>query len=209
VTPLVTIGWIGVDLFFVLSGFLLTTHLIENRDLERFAKARIRRVFPAYWAQIANPARHIVGRSRRGPSWVRYLPLHALMLHNVTLESNFAINAVYWTLPIELAFYICLPALVKLLVARGMEPGRLVVRMLGILAVVMAFALAYRIVAFRAYEEHSVIAIVWAITQIPGSLDQFAMGMMAAVVFRWLKLDPAWRDRFSTEQLSTLLSLSE
>jgi len=70
----------------------------------------------------------------------------------------------------------------------------------------MAVALAYRIVVFRAYEPQ-VMAIVWALTQIPGSLDQFAMGMLAAVVFRWLKLDPAWRERFSTEQLSTLLFL--
>ena len=126
VTPLVTIGWVGVDLFFVLSGFLLTTHLIENRDLARFAKARFRRVFPAYWAQITILLAISWMVHGAAPSWVRYLPLHAVMLHNVTLESNFAINAVYWTLPIELAFYICLPALVKLLVARGMEPRRLV-----------------------------------------------------------------------------------
>src|SRR6478752_2287330 len=59
-TPFVTIGWLGVNIFFVLSGFLITQHL-----LERFARAslretwgpylrdRILRVVPPYWAQIA------------------------------------------------------------------------------------------------------------------------------------------------------------
>jgi peptidoglycan/LPS O-acetylase OafA/YrhL len=207
VTPLVTIGWVGVDLFFVLSGFLLTTHLIENAELKRYAAARFRRVFPAYWAQILILLAIAWTVQGAAPAWVRFLPLHAVMAHNLTLQSNFAINAVYWTLPIELGFYICLPALVKVLVAHGMEPRRLLVRMVVMLAAIMALALVYRIVVFRAFEPHSVLAIVWAMTQIPGSLDQFAMGMLAAVVFRRLKLDPAWAGRVSTEHLSTLLFL--
>src|SRR5689334_6257593 len=57
--PLMTIGWVGVDLFFVLSGFLLATHLMEAlargrpQALRRYFVARARRVFPAYWAQLA------------------------------------------------------------------------------------------------------------------------------------------------------------
>src|SRR6187455_762704 len=53
--PLLTAGWVGVDLFFVLSGFLLATHLLEALArgrpgvLRKYFFARARRVFPAYW----------------------------------------------------------------------------------------------------------------------------------------------------------------
>ena len=33
---LASIGWVGVDLFFVLSGYLITSLLRESRDLGRF-----------------------------------------------------------------------------------------------------------------------------------------------------------------------------
>jgi peptidoglycan/LPS O-acetylase OafA/YrhL len=214
ISPLITIGWIGVNLFFVLSGFLLTTHLLEQYDparekqvLARYAKARFLRVFPAYWTQIAIFLIVAWTVNRAAPDWVRFLPLHLPMMHNLTLASNFAINAVYWTLPIELGFYLCLPALIKIIVARGMEPRTLLRRTLVLLLVVMALGLAYRTAAFRAHRPDSVLAVVWAITQIPGSLDQFVMGMLAAVLLRCAKAEDAWGNGVSGAQASTLLFL--
>jgi peptidoglycan/LPS O-acetylase OafA/YrhL len=214
VSPLITIGWIGVNLFFVLSGFLLTTHLLEQYDpardkqvLARYAKARFLRVFPAYWTQIAILLAVAWIVNGAAPNWVRFLPLHLPMMHNLTLDSNFAINAVYWTLPIELGFYLCLPALIKIVAAKGMEPRILLRRTLALLLIVMALGLAYRIAAFRAYQPDSVLAIVWAITQIPGSLDQFVLGMVAAAVFRFVHADRRWRTPQSLDHLSTLLFL--
>lgn len=52
-------GFAGVDLFFVLSGFLITTLLLEEHaqagaiSLRRFYERRARRLFPAAWAVIA------------------------------------------------------------------------------------------------------------------------------------------------------------
>ena len=45
-------GFIGVDIFFVISGFLITSHIFENLDQGQFSFAdffgrRIRRIFPA------------------------------------------------------------------------------------------------------------------------------------------------------------------
>lgn len=214
ITPLVTIGWVGVNLFFVLSGFLLTTHLLEEHEadrragmLGRYAKARFLRVFPAYWAQMAILLAVAWIVKGTAPDWVRTLPLHVVMAHNVTFESNFAINAVYWTLPIELSFYLCLPALIGIVVAKGMEPARLVRRMLVLAGVVIAATFAYRAAALAAYKPDSVLAMVWAMNQIPGTLDQFALGMLASILYRYTRLEPAWRERISTEALSTLLFL--
>jgi peptidoglycan/LPS O-acetylase OafA/YrhL len=215
VTPLVTIGWVGVNLFFVLSGFLLTTHLLEEYDpanagrvLRRYARARFLRVFPAYWAQIAILLAIAWIANGAAPPWARYLPLHFFMAHNLTVESSFAINAVYWTLPIELGFYFCLPLIFRRLVARGMEPAVLFPRMLIFLAAILVVTLGYRIAAFQAYRNEPVNSIVWAINQIPGTLDQFTFGMLVAVVFRFVRTDPAWATRLSGEAVSTFLFIA-
>ena len=52
-------GFVGVDVFFVISGFLITTHIFENLDKGQFSFTdffgrRIRRIFPALILVMSN-----------------------------------------------------------------------------------------------------------------------------------------------------------
>ena len=213
--PLLTAGWVGVDLFFVLSGFLLATHLLEALArgrpgvLRKYFVARARRVFPAYWTQLALLFAAAVLTARALPDWARYLPLHIPMLHFVSEPASFAINSVYWTLPIEFSFYLCLPLIALYVLRAERRGGAGSWVMLGALyAAILVMVWCYRYAMFRQFESSPVNVIVWATSQLPGTLDVFMAGVVAATALRWARRRfqpwPAARKRLASTVLAVL-----
>ncbi|MGH3183818.1 MAG: acyltransferase family protein, partial [Streptosporangiaceae bacterium] len=121
-TPLATrasnLGWIGVDLFFVLSGYLITTILLESRSrpgyFATFYARRTLRIFPIYFLLLAGYI--VAARVFGGPQPWAYWGMHAAFVSS-TVEHfhswNFAAPAwvyggatVLWSLSIEEQFYL-------------------------------------------------------------------------------------------------------
>jgi len=105
-------GKTGVQLFYVLSGFLLSLPyaqwffgLRKRPSTLLFYKRRALRVGPAYWVSLL-----ILGLATAPTiASVRDVALHAVFLSNTTWLSTFSINGVYWTMAIEVQFYALLP----------------------------------------------------------------------------------------------------
>ena len=110
-TPLVLNGWIGVDLFFVLSGFLIGRQAWRGDSLRRFWFKRVTRILPAYWACLGIVA---IGLTMAG-AWpargVDFLA-HVVMLQDYT-GSVFVPS--FWSLGAEEKFYLLAPLLVFVL----------------------------------------------------------------------------------------------
>lgn len=117
----------GVHLFFVLSGFLLFTPYVEwifglrsKPSTGRFYFRRALRVGPAYWACLA-----ILGLAASLTTYrVVDVLIHSTFLFNLVPASLFSINGVFWTMAVEVQFYVLLPliAMCAYLVARRGGP---------------------------------------------------------------------------------------
>lgn len=109
-------GFLGVDLFFLISGFLITTLLLRERrrtgdiSLFEFYRRRCLRIVPAYWVMLT--AFSAIAFLRPPNTELRHeLPYAALYLSNlVVMASPIAIT---WSLSAEEQFYLIVPALQK------------------------------------------------------------------------------------------------
>jgi peptidoglycan/LPS O-acetylase OafA/YrhL len=118
-------GWIGVNLFFVLSGFLITGILLETISqpgyYQRFYTRRALRILPAYYAILIVLV--IVTRTGivdRNVSWP-FLGLSFIYLANVTAIIGVpAQYAVLWSLAVEEHFYLFWPAVVQRISRRAL-----------------------------------------------------------------------------------------
>jgi peptidoglycan/LPS O-acetylase OafA/YrhL len=112
-------GWIGVDLFFVLSGYLIARHLLRagigsaEFGFGRYVAMRALRILPAYYAVLVLTA---AGAFPLFPVSGDALGLrfayHLLFLQDY-LPSD--INVVFWSLGVEEKFYLLAPLLILLL----------------------------------------------------------------------------------------------
>jgi peptidoglycan/LPS O-acetylase OafA/YrhL len=120
--PIADFGWSGVDLFFVLSGYLIGAQLLSRVAtgqrilIKDFYIQRLVRIVPAYWAVVALyfAAPFLRERGTLPPLW-RFL----------TFTQNFGLdNRVYgafshaWSLCVEEHFYLIFPWLVVLFSAK-------------------------------------------------------------------------------------------
>jgi len=143
-------GWVGVQLFFVLSGFLITGILLDTRGAPRYLRAffarRVLRIFPLYYAVLVAtllvipalglaPRRLLADPENRVWLWIYLVNWAEPLGRGVTAFPHF------WSLAVEEQFYAAWP-----FVVRHATPRRL----LAITAGLMIAALAARICVRRA-----------------------------------------------------------
>lgn len=118
-------GWMGVDLFFALSGFLITGILLDTRPspayFRNFYARRCLRIWPLYYSlllflfaivPIVRPSEaQTVFAARSSPWWSYPLFLQNFLVPNPTMATGSL--GVTWSLAIEEQFYLFWPFLVR------------------------------------------------------------------------------------------------
>ncbi len=180
------LGDIGLRMFLVLSGFLVTAILLRHRNraggmdakfLRNFYARRVLRICPVFYAAL-------LGLWLAGyPGINEALPWHLLFVHNfwrVIADVNFVNH--FWTLAVLMQFYLVWPFVVLLVPRR---------RLLPLLATLALGALAYRGVAVACgagYRHLSVMPFA--------NIDLLAFGGMLALFLHEPQACPHVRRRF-------------
>lgn len=105
--PALNIGRYGVELFFIISGFVISMSIENSNDVYRFFVSRFSRLFPTFWAAVCISSVFIWGFNDQFDL--------VIFLNNLTMIPNFLgstnIDGSYWTLTYELFFYIAIAGL--------------------------------------------------------------------------------------------------
>jgi peptidoglycan/LPS O-acetylase OafA/YrhL len=203
-------GWMGVDLFFVLSGYLIGSQLLRpytrgsQPSISGFYMRRAFRVLPAYLTVLliyfALPGfREAPGLS---PAW-----------QFLTFTENFRIDYLHdqafshvWSLCVEEHFYLVLPLLILLLMRRP-SFGKAVAVILGILSfgfAIRAYIYIHNVQVFPREDDAFILAYVEKIYfPTHTRLD----GLLAGVALATIKtFRPAWWQRAMSHGYLLLVS---
>lgn len=117
------LGRTGVDLFFVLSGFLITRILLDQKEsphfIRNFYARRILRIFPLYFAFLLFSATLIHFNDEAGPpSW-----LYWVFAQDIGMTFSGLHVTHLWSLAVEEQFYLAWPFLVLALRPRALLPA--------------------------------------------------------------------------------------
>lgn len=106
-------GWAGVEIFFVISGFVIAFSAAGS-DVGRFVRHRLLRLVPAVLMLAPLSAAALLWAGANTPVVIALKLVRSLLF----VPYGPWVDAVYWTLGVELAFYACVNAL---LLCRGFE----------------------------------------------------------------------------------------
>lgn len=152
----------GVDLFFVLSGFVFGPILFgQEQQWRAYALRRAFRIVPAYWLAVAVYALILWAQTGSAGPWVQ----HLFFLHLSSPQTAFALNPAFWSLVPEVEFYLLLPFLAQWVRGRNQ-------RFIALLFGALLLRLMLGSLADRASAN---IAFV-VLHHLPGMLIEFLLG---------------------------------
>jgi peptidoglycan/LPS O-acetylase OafA/YrhL len=187
-------GWCGVDLFFVLSGFLIGGILLDakgsHRYFQTFYLRRFHRILPVYYLWIGvyfliafTLLRHLPDSFKVKPESWTIVPTYVFFVQNLVKKqlSWFAVAwlSPLWSLAVEEQFYLFMPLLVRFFSKR---------RLLFLLLTAIAGAPLARIIVFHWSSAHTAQYVAT-----PCRADALAMGVLLALGWR----QESWKSRFT------------
>lgn len=185
------LGYLAVDFFFVLSGFVIwLTYADRLREdglagIPAFLKRRVARVWPLHMFVLAGAVVFAVAIALLDhPDWAQYppheLPLHIVLLQNWGMTDRLTWNVPAWSISCEIAAYLVFPLLVMWVDLKRWPSWALIVAAAGVAAALSSVFVLRG--ATLLGEQVTSIGVLRC-------LGEFAIGMLTCAL--WLR----WRAR--------------
>jgi peptidoglycan/LPS O-acetylase OafA/YrhL len=176
-------GWLGVDMFFALSGFLISGILVDSLNDERYFKnfyiRRALRIFPLFYGvllalALLTPLLHL--------QWQWGHLSYLVYVQNIAAFFNPSLNAVppginlehFWSLAVEEQFYLIWPFVIwKIRDLRKLTQ-------LSLILIAGGLVLRFILLAFS----HTNSVYVWIYKSLPTHADGLLIGAIAAFMIR-------------------------
>ncbi len=175
-TKIFSIGHIGVDLFFVLSGFLIMLSLYRSENFISYFKKRIARIAPLamgssliFWV-ITTRLQNFSFES------ISDLFAHLFFINGFFPQWYHTINPVTWSISIEMAFYLLLPFIWIFFAKKNIK------KFFIIFSSLVFLSFLYRSGLFFIFEDWSAEKRIIFSEQLWGRLDQFFLGIFLAFI---------------------------
>jgi peptidoglycan/LPS O-acetylase OafA/YrhL len=177
------IGFLGVDLFFAISGAVILLSLAElhrrhgSGYARPFAWRRVARIVPLYLLTCTAFVLLVRPDILQRPDVVQVVLAHLFFVQNLFPSTHGVINGPSWTLGVEMQFYLLMLLL---------GPWLLRLSLLRLAALGLALGVGWRALVWwhlvhgEAASDPNLVFIYS--TQLPGVIDEFVGGMVAA---RW------------------------
>jgi len=178
-------GWIGVQLFFVLSGYLITGILLDFKNLglsqylKRFYWRRMLRIFPLYYFYIGIVL--LVFFIFQVPhNFLGVLPY--LFTYSYNLEpffEGFKIDTFFthfWSLAVEEQFYIFWPFVIYFFSTNSL---RLILIIIIFFSPIVRYGLGVHLISDSFHSSDVIGQLIYRFT--PGQLDSFALGAVIPI----------------------------
>lgn len=171
------IGWLGVDLFFVISGFVITltaSQLFEQHGdqfYKVYLRRRIARIAPLYFLTIFLFIIFCEPAILKSSGFYRNIFSHILFIHNINPNFHSAINGPNWSVGVEMQFYLLIMITIRFLVR--MHPAKIL-----IYCIMMSWT--WRTLVFLMYCQDgdcNTYKLFFLSTQLIGCLDEFGFGI--------------------------------
>ncbi|MGC1817165.1 MAG: acyltransferase [Casimicrobiaceae bacterium] len=179
--PLLTfrIGWIGVDLFFVISGFVITHSALAlyrqnaGEFKRRYWAHRLSRILPLYLVTCALWIALFLPGFFQQPArlWAQQIFAHLTFTHTFWPATFGSIDGVNWTLGLEMQFYLTVALLIRWI-------DRTSGWRIWLSCILIAWTWRASMVFFFGHDDAA--GTFMRMAQLPGTLDEFGAGMFLA-----------------------------